>query len=605
MIKEIFEKIINNKTNFSKEEKELLDTYVQKSYLKQDNNKYILSKKYRVGLLNINGDFAKILSLANDKKTIKIDDTKAYNNGDFILVQVIFNPRGTLKAKIIDVLESNQQSTLCYIHNNSLYDVKSLSKISMQVDIKDYKQDDVVYIKDASILEKIGSLQESNIDEKISLYLYDESYRLETYTTKIKKIDDYSNRVDLRDLEFCTIDPASAKDHDDAIYYDAEEKELYVAIADVSSFVKEGSILDEQARKRAFSIYLPNKVLPMIPHVLSDDLCSLKPHVDRLAFVCKMKIDSKNLKVTHAQIFEAVINSKHKYSYEEIDEKIKNKKLPTQLDALYALSIKLRTKRLKNGYDFRTSQYRLQLDENLHLKYVTQEHSSASHHLVEECMLLANINAAKKLDGLGIFRVHEEPKRSKIDDLLKNVALLGIDLKLKKDIHSTIESLQQKAKNISLEEEVDTLIIQSQQQASYSSVQAGHFGLGFTHYSHFTSPIRRYSDLVLHRILKNKKIPKDIDDICEHISTKERQIAKLVWDLEDRIYARYASRNIDNTYEAIICDLGENPQVELTGKFAGLTANIENYKGEKLFAKVKIQITKSDIIAKKILGKLV
>jgi len=605
MIKEIFEKIINNKTNFSKDEKLCVKTYVQKGILKQDNNKYILSKKYKVGLLSIKDNFCKLLALNNDTKTIKIDDIKSCNNGDFVLVQIIFNPRGTLKAKIIDVLQSNQSSILCYIKDNKLYDVKSLSMISANIYLKQYENDDVLYLSDGSIKEKIGTLKEASIDEKISLYLYNESYRLDKYSTRTKAISDYSSRVDLTNLSFATIDPASAKDHDDAIYYDYEQKELYVAIADVSAYVKQGSKLDEEARKRAFSIYLPNKVLPMIPHILSDDLCSLKPNVNRLAFVCKMKIDTKTLEVKSSSIFEAVINSKHKYSYEDIDEQIKENTLSSDIKALYELSKKLRNKRLKNGYDFRTTQYRLDLDNNLNLKEVKQEHSSASRQLVEECMLQANISASKKLDGIGIFRVHEEPKRSKIDDLLKNVALLGIDIKLKKDIHATIESLQKKASKLGLEEEVDKLIIQSQQQASYKSEQAGHFGLGFTHYSHFTSPIRRYSDLVLHRILKTSIVPKDIDEICEHISTKEREIAKLVWDLEDRIYARYASNNLNNTYEAMVCDVGEKAQAEFVNTISGLNLDISNYKDEDLFSKVTIQLEKSDIISKKIVGKIV
>jgi len=605
MIKEIFEKIINNKTNFNNEEKQYLKSYVKNGIVKQDNNKYVLSKKYKVGILSVKDNFYKLLALDNDKKTIKIDDKLSCNNGDFILVQVIFNPRGTLKAKIIETLLSNQSETLCYVKDNRLYDIKSLSQVSCKVSLKDYQNDDVLFLSNEKIKEKIGSLKEASIDEKISLYLFNESYRSKEYKTNVKQINSFESRVDLRDLNFATIDPVSAKDHDDAIYYDCENKELYVAIADVSAYVKEGTPLDEEARKRAFSIYLPNKVLPMIPHSLSDDLCSLKANMDRLAFVCKMKIDTKTLEVTNSSIFEAVINCKHKYSYEDIDNQIDNNTLSADLEALYNLSKKLRAKRLKNGYDFRTTQYRLKLDNELLLNDVVSEQSSPSHKLVEECMLQANISAAKKLGGKGIYRVHEEPKRAKIDDLLKNIALLGIDVKLKKDIHSTIESIQKKASNVGLEEEVDKLIIQSQQQASYKSEQNSHFGLGFTHYSHFTSPIRRYSDLVLHRILKTNKVPKDIEITCEHISTKEREIAKLVWDLEDRIYARYASHNIDEVYEAIVTDVADKPKGELINKIEGMSFSISNFKNEELFSKIKIKIEKSDLISKEIIAKIV
>ena len=363
--------------------------------------------------------------------------------------------------------------------------------------------------------------------------------------------------------------------------------------------------MDKEAKKRAFSIYLPNKVLPMIPHELSDDLCSLKPNVNRLAFVCKMKIDLKTSTVVSSEIFEATICSKHKYSYEDIDEKIQNNTMPEDLKALYELTKKLKKNRLKKGYDFRTSEYRLVLDNKLNLLKVNAEEGSPSHSLVEECMLLANIQASSKLSEIGIFRVHEEPNRKKIEDLVKNLALLGIDVKLKEDIHSTIISIQKKALNTGLENEVDKLIIQSQQQASYQTKQLGHFGLGFSSYSHFTSPIRRYSDLVLHRILKTKKIPKDIDDVCEYISTKEREIAKCVWDLEDRIYARYASNNIGENYEAIISDIDEHPSVEFINNIAGLKADVINYESQNLFSNINIRIEQSNIISKEIKVKII
>jgi ribonuclease R len=150
-----------------------------------------------------------------------------------------------------------------------------------------------------------------------------------------------------------------------------------------------------------------------------------------------------------------------------------------------------------------------------------------------------------------------------------------------------------------LENEVDKLIIQSQQQARYGSKSLGHFGLGFKDYSHFTSPIRRYSDLVLHRILKSKKVPKDVDDICLDISDKEREIATLVWDLEDRKYARWADENINLEVDAIIVD-AVNGIAKLTNTMVGARVICENYDGEKLFEKIKIKILSANIISKEI-----
>ena len=606
MKKEIFEKIIQNKTDFKKDEIEYLQTYVKLNILKQNNNKFEISKKYKIGILQILNDGAKLLPLNKSEKTINIDDTKSCNNGDLVIIQVIFNPRGKLKGKIIELIQSNQTSSLCYIKESKLYDIKTLTLVNYKINIKSYKDGDVLLIQDSNVKEIYGNINDNSIDEKISLYLYNQEYRIkEKYTCNINSIKEDESRIDLTNLEFATIDPISAKDHDDAIYYDSDTSELYVAIADVSAFIKEGSNLDKQAYKRAFSIYLPNKVLPMIPHELSDDLCSLKPNVNRLAFVCKMKIDIKTASVKSSEIFEATICSKHKYSYEDIDQKIQNNTMPKDLDALYTLTKKLKKNRLKKGYDFRTSEYRLVLDEQLNLIKVNEEQGSPSHSLVEECMLLANIQAASKLNEIGIFRVHEEPNRKKIEDLVKSLALLGIDVKLKEDIHSTIISIQQKALNTGLENEVDKLIIQSQQQASYQTKQLGHFGLGFSSYSHFTSPIRRYSDLVLHRIIKTKRIPKDIDDVCEYISTKEREIAKCVWDLEDRIYARYASKHIGQDFQAIISDVDEHPCVEFISNIAGLKADVINYESQSLFSKVDVRIEQSDVVTKVIKVKII
>jgi ribonuclease R len=318
-----------------------------------------------------------------------------------------------------------------------------------------------------------------------------------------------------------------------------------------------------------------------------------------------MKLDIKKLVVKSSELLEAVIISKHKYSYEQIDEQIEKNSLPVSLDLLYKLTAKIRKQRLLSGYDFRTNEYRLVLNEKEELVKVNEEQGSPSHKLVEECMLLANCEAAKKLSNNGIYRVHEEPSRKKLEELLKKVEMLGIKAKLKEDVHSTIVSIQGKAAHVDLVEQVDKLIIQSQQQAAYSSKVSEHFGLGFSNYSHFTSPIRRYSDLVLHRMLKNKNIPKDIDDVCENISNKERSIAKLVWDLEDRKYARWASENINNEYQALIVEVENEPKGELVNEAIGLRFIIENYESQQLFSKINVKIISADIISKKIIVKIV
>jgi ribonuclease R len=317
-----------------------------------------------------------------------------------------------------------------------------------------------------------------------------------------------------------------------------------------------------------------------------------------------MKINETQTTVEKSELFEAMIESKHKYSYEYIDEVLEQNETSNIHYKLFQITQKLKKARLKNGFDFRNDEIRLVLDEEENLESYRVESSSPSHSLVEECMLLANQEAAKRLKSIGIFRVHEEPTDSKIKKLIDEVNYLGIKAKLKDDVHSTIIRIQQQARDANLEQEVDELIIKSQQQASYSSIKRPHFGLGFNDYSHFTSPIRRYSDLVLHRILKTGSVPSDIENICEDISTKEREIASLVWDYEDRKYARYLSNHIGKKYMATLVDI-ETFQAKLDEEIKGARIHIDNYSGEKLFAKIKIQIVSSDIISKKIVGKII
>lgn len=414
-------------------------------------------------------------------------------------------------------------------------------------------------------------------------------------------------------LPFCTIDPQNAKDFDDAIYFDHKEHTLYVAIADVSAYIKEGSYLDLEARKRAFTVYMPHKVYPMLPFELSNELCSLKPEVDRLAYVFKIHLHLETLDVEKSELFEAVINSKKRFTYGRIDRVLQNKfdqfdeiqkTIFDSLLKLYDITKKLKKKRLKTGFDFRSDEFRLNLDSEQKLLDTTLETSSPSHSLIEECMLLANVEASKRLHGFGIFRIHDEPTPNAIQKLLDEAYYLGIKIKNKSDIHATVTHLQKKAKHTPFVKQIDEMIIHAQIQARYSEKRAGHFGLGFESYSHFTSPIRRYADLVLHRILKTNKIPNDIDDICQSISTTERRINELVWDFEDRKYSRWAEQNKGKKIECEIVDT-ERHIAESKKEILGLRIYILNYKGEKLFSKVNIKIKEVDLLEKKIYGELI
>lgn len=614
-MKEFFTKILQKTDKFSQDEKSKLKELLDENILVLNiDGCYELNSKYKVGVVRVNKTKALLEDLVNEHKNVVLDfeHLNGAYDGDFVLAKRVFNPRSKIKAKIIKVYDGKKSDILVYVKDGNYYTVKEGILLQTKVKIK-ANEGDVLLVdsKSLEISQNIGNIQDARVDEKISTFLYKEDYRFKRLEVDAK-MDDERQRVDLTHLAFCTIDPNSAKDHDDAIYFDWVNSVLYVAIADVSYFVKEGSELDKEAFKKSVSAYLPGKVLPMLPNELSEDMCSLKEGENRYSYVFKIYLDLENLEVKKSELFEAIINSHRKFSYGRIDRVLeqkfdtftqKEKEIFDSLISLYEVTKLYRSKRLQKGYDFRSSEYRLRLDRKNELQSVEIESSSPSHQLVEECMLFANIEASKKVNSVGIFRIHEEPPFKAISKLVDDVNALGVKVKLQNDVHDTITHIQSKAKHSILAEEIDDLIIHAQTQAKYSSRNLGHFGLGFASYSHFTSPIRRYSDLVLHRMLKSGQTPKNIDEICEHISIQERKIDQMVWDFEDRKYARWALKNIGREIKANITDNQRGVCVSY-GEFAGAKIHLDNYKGQVLFSKIKVIIKSSDIISKRIIGSI-
>ncbi|EFU70625.1 ribonuclease II [Aliarcobacter butzleri JV22] len=617
MLKELFIKIQINLKDYTKEELIEIEKFIKEEIvLRNTNNEFELNSKYKIATLKIEKNFAILEDLVTPLKNIKIelDELNGAFDGDLVIAKRVFNPKSKIKAKIIKIISSKKAEILVYVKDRAFYTVKENIRIENKKALT-FNENDVLVVDNKSfeVIKNVGNISDSKVDEFISLYLYKELYRLEKLDFEIDaKMDDKNQRVDLRELPFCTIDPNSAKDHDDAIYFDKDENILYVAIADVSYFVKEGSDLDKLAFKKSTSIYLPSRVLPMLPPILSEEICSLKEGLDRYSFVFKLHLDLEKLSVKKAELFEAVINSHKNFSYGRIDRIIEghldlysklDKEIFDYLIPLYEITKKFRKKRLEKGYDFRTTENRLKL-RNSELESIEVETSTASHQLIEECMLLANIEASKKVSNIAIFRVHEEPSFKAISKLVDDVNILGVNVKLQKDVHETITHIQKSAKTSMLTAEVDELIIQSQTQAKYSSKNLGHFGLGFSSYSHFTSPIRRYSDLVLHRILKTKQTPKNIDEICEHISLNERKVDQLVWDFEDRKYARWANKHIGEELKVKVVDI-EKAKAVCYEKIIGMKVVLENYKGQKLFSKMRVKIKSADLVTKVIVATIV
>lgn len=326
---------------------------------------------------------------------------------------------------------------------------------------------------------------------------------------------DIENRVDLRALPFITIDGATAKDFDDAIYVEQTDKgfRAYVAIADVSHYVKKGTALDEEAYLKGNSTYFPNYVVPMLPENLSNVLCSLNPHVDRLALVADMHLDFLG-EVLHAKFYEAVINSHARVTYGEaqevVDDKPPEKLLPVAEHIRLAgdLSKILMTKRFKEGsldLDIPSTEVLLNVDGEP-VDLVRSERLFA-HRLIEELMLLANVCVAKFItsnDRPAIFRVHDAPKEEDVENLQRYLSIFGSkrelhDGNLQKKLTKALQDFQGKPEA----QVLNILTLRAMTQAKYSADNNGHFGLGFSHYTHFTSPIRRYADLVVHRVLKS------------------------------------------------------------------------------------------------------
>jgi ribonuclease R len=403
-----------------------------------------------------------------------------------------------------------------------------------------------------------------------------------------------------------------------------ETHTLYVAIADVSHYVPYFTAIDKEAKKRGFTTYLPHKSFPMLPRELSENICSLKPKVDRLAFVAKIELDRTTLKPVKEAFFEAIIHSKHRFNYDDIDKIIDNngsqatgkvKEILTYLMPLYDITKRLRKTRLKDGFDFRSEETKLSIDAEHLLQSTEIETGTPSHSLIEECMLLANQASAKRFTGEGdsIFRIHEPPQLSRIEQLLTELAAIGLYIEEYEDSPSLIRAIQKEADKMGLASEVDAMVIKSLRQAQYSAHNVGHFGLGFSHYSHFTSPIRRYSDLILHRLIKTQLrkdeeeasyLLRNIDPLCVRVSELEREATKCEWDFRDRKFARWAEQHLGVVFEAEVIEAGEAAKAVLLGDIKGITVNLHG-DNVMLFDKIRVKISEVNIAQAVIMTELV
>jgi ribonuclease R len=382
---------------------------------------------------------------------------------------------------------------------------------------------------------------------------------------------DIAHRRDLRSELCCTIDPDDAKDFDDALSLEERGNgilRLGVHIADVSHFVREGTPLDEEARRRGTSVYLVNEVIPMLPERLSNDLCSLRPNVDRLTYSVFMDVDAHGNVVEYA-ITKSVIHSRRRFTYEEVQDIIQSGKgeLAKMILPLHALSRVLSKRRQQMGsIDFETAEAKFTFDETGLPSEIIKKVRVDAHRLVEECMLLANQTVARHIGVRTrpvrpfLFRVHDSPDPSRLKDLAQFVKKFGYSLDVKQGV--TTKALQRLLKGVKgsdVEDLINEVTLRAMAKAVYSAENIGHFGLGFKHYAHFTSPIRRYPDLIIHRMLesyeRNSPLHQSEDtlpDLARHCSERERNAVEAERASVKVMQAEYMKRHVGDVFDGII-----------------------------------------------------
>lgn len=412
------------------------------------------------------------------------------------------------------------------------------------------------------------------------------------------KDEDKQLRIDLRDLPLVTIDGEDAKDFDDAVYVERKKTggwRLIVAIADVSHYVHPGDALDQEAQQRGNSVYFPEFVVPMLPETLSNGLCSLNPKVDRLAMVCDMSVSAAG-KVSRYRFYEGVIRSHARLTYTKVGAVINEPEsqlaravmdehgaIIPQLYDLYDMYLALRQQRESRGaIDFETTETRIVFGDDRKIEQIVPVQRNDAHRIIEECMLCANVAAAKFLEKHelpALYRIHESPKEEKLEKLRIFLAELGIEFPARgkpqpADYQSVIEQIQGRHDA----DLIQTVLLRSMNQAVYSPENKGHFGLAYGAYAHFTSPIRRYPDLLVHRSIRYlirsaktsnnvqrvngaKRLPKTqwlpydtpaMIALGEQCSMTERRADEATWDVVGWLKCEYMQDKVGEEFAGLI-----------------------------------------------------
>ncbi|MBP7076820.1 MAG: ribonuclease R [Bacteroidales bacterium] len=381
-------------------------------------------------------------------------------------------------------------------------------------------------------------------------------------------VSEIKKRRDFRETLTFTIDPEDAKDFDDAISYkvlDNGSVEIGVHIADVTHYVNPATVIDTEAQERATSVYLVDRVVPMLPERLSNEICSLQPHVDKLCFSAVFILDS-TAKILDEWYGKTVINSNRRFNYEEVQKIIDTGQgdLSKEIAAVNSLAHLLREQRFRKGaFNFESTEVKFNLDEKGKPLGVYFKEPKESNWLIEEFMLLANRKVAELLSKTGkvsVYRIHDEPNPEKMESFSGFIKKFGYSIETKnavnlgKSINGLIEKVQGKPE----QNVIQSLAIRSMAKAEYSTENIGHYGLAFTHYTHFTSPIRRYPDMMVHRLLENHLtqgrtgVQDNYKWLCKHSSDMEQRAVQAERASVKYKQAEYLSDKIGLPFEGVI-----------------------------------------------------
>ncbi len=581
-IDEIY-KILTWSSKFKKKNREILDTLVEQGELiKNNKGKYNLPEN--IGL--VKGEFTIIKNKFAfvDTPTEGIFIPRSGFNGalnkDEVLVKITKEEKGGGKkeGEVFRVITRTRDTVTgilqkqpnfgfvtpthsfgkdIYIPKKFLSKARDGELVLVKIDFfgdKDRKPE-------GKIIEALGDPLNSNV--MIEALLRRENLTEEFPSEVVAEARDISeiiseeeikNRVDLRNLSIITIDGADAKDLDDAVYVEKKENgnyRLIVSIADVSHYVKEGSPMDREALRRGNSVYLVDRVLPMLPRKLSNGICSLNPNEDKLTFTCELEIDEQG-RVKDVKTYKSVINTSYRMTYSDVnkifdkDEELTNKYAPINemLFQMLELSKIIRDIKEKRGsIDFDLPEIKVILDEDKKVDHLEKRDRGEAERVIEDFMISANEAVAEKLFWLelpSLYRTHEKPEKERIEDLNDVLGKFGYKVIINSEgLHpKKFQSIIQDSYGKGTSMIVHKMILMALKQARYTPENIGHFGLASSYYTHFTSPIRRYADLVIHRLLgytldsypKKKvieRLEKSLATVCTSISKSEREAMKV------------------------------------------------------------------------------